>query len=124
MKLLNQIIFALLTTFAIRCGFLISAADAQTFTTIKSFGILTNVTGSYPISPLVQGADGTLYSTASSGEGNVAGTVFKMQPDGSGFAVLKYFTNFIEGTGPAGLTLSGSVLYGATGGGGSPGYGT
>src|SRR5690349_15705456 len=92
-----------------------TTAHAQTFTTIKSFGILTNVTGFNPQSTLVQGPDGTLYGTARNGESIVAGTVFKVQPDGSGFAVLKWFTNSIDGASPyAGLTLSANVLYGTT----------
>jgi uncharacterized repeat protein (TIGR03803 family) len=52
------------------------------------------------------------------------GTVFKMQPDGSGFTVLKCFTNAVEGMWPfAGLTLSGSTLYGTTCSGGTSNYG-
>ena len=101
-----------------------AAAQAQTFTVLKSFGILTNVTGHNPQSTVVQGPDGTLYGTTSIGEGP-AGTVFKVQPDGSGFTVLKWFTNSIEGAQPvAGLTLSGSVLYGTTAGGGGSNFGT
>jgi uncharacterized repeat protein (TIGR03803 family) len=103
----------------------LAAGQAQTFTTLKSFGILSNVTGFNPQSTLVQGTDGTLYGTTKLGEGPVAGTVFKVQPDGSGFTVLKMFTNSIEGANPyAGLTLSGSVLYGTTALGGSLNYGT
>ena len=102
-----------------------AAATAQTFTTLKSFGILTNVTGFYPQSELVQGPDGTLYGTTYEGEGNVRGTVFKLQPDGSGFRVLKWFTNRAEGANPhAGLTLLGSVLYGTTTQGGNSNAGT
>src|SRR5205814_3431668 len=92
---------------------------AQTFTTIKSFGIFTNITGFNPQSTLVQGPDGTLYGTATYGEASVAGTVFKMQSDGSGFTVLKFFTNTLEGANPyRGLALSSNVLYGTTGYGG------
>src|SRR2546430_1328466 len=36
----------------------ITTGQAQVFTTIKSFGILTNVTGFNPLSTLVQGPDG------------------------------------------------------------------
>jgi uncharacterized repeat protein (TIGR03803 family) len=101
-------------------------ATAQTFTTLKSFGFLTNVTGFYPRSTLVRGPDGTLYGTATSGEGSAfGGTVFKMQPDGSGFTTLKLFTNYLEGFSPnTGVTLSGTVLYGTTYNGGSSGQGT
>jgi uncharacterized repeat protein (TIGR03803 family) len=98
---------------------------AQTFTTIKSFGILTNVTGANPQSTLVQGADGMLYGTATYGEGPVAGTVYRMQADGSGFTVLKFFTNYVEGVNPyPGLVLSGSALYGTTAHGGTGQVGT
>ena len=83
---------------------------------IKSFGILTNVSGFYPQSTLAQGADGTLYGTAPSGEaplGASYGTVFKINPDGTGFAVLKWFTNSLDGARPyGGLVVSGSTLYG------------
>ena len=105
---------------------------AQTFTTIKSFGILTNVTGFGPRSQLVQGPDGTLYGTTVDGDGDalgtnghVRGTIFKVQPDGSGFVVLKWLTNSVEGANPyAGVTLSGNTLYGTTANGGSSDYGT
>src|SRR5262245_16684353 len=74
-----------------------AAIQAQTFNTIKSFGILTNITGNLPVSTLVQELDGTLYGTTFYAEGLVAGTVYKLQPDGSGFSVLKFFTNSVEG---------------------------
>jgi hypothetical protein len=105
-----------------------ATADAQTFTILKSFGVLSNVTGFRARGELVWGHGGTLYGTTSDGEGNVLGTVFKVQPDGSGFTVLKWFTNELEGYSPSGLISSGNVLYGttATGGGlpGEPAYGT
>lgn len=78
-------------------------AQGQTFTTIKSFGILSNVSGLNPRAPLVEGPDGTLYGTAQA-EGSVAGTIFKLNSDGTGFAVLKLFTNSLDGANPqAGL---------------------
>ena len=96
-----------------------ATATAQTFTTLKSFGVLTNFSGFNPNAPLVQGPDGTLYGTTSAGEGNINGTVFRVGPDGSGFAVLKWFTNVVEGAQPfSGLTLSGDMLYGTTSQGG------
>jgi uncharacterized repeat protein (TIGR03803 family) len=59
----------------------------------------------------VQGSDGTLYGTTLTGDG--LGTVFKLQPDGTGFAVVKCFTNSIEGANPsAGLILSDGTFYG------------
>jgi len=101
-----------------------ATSTAQTFTVIKSFGILTNVSGVRPFAPLVQGPDGTLYGTTYEGEGDIHGTVFKLWPDGSNFTVLKWFTNSVEGANPhAALTLSGNVLYGTTQNGGASGVG-
>ncbi len=94
---------------------------AQTYSVIHSFGTLSNVTGFHPTAPLVQGPDGTLYGTMSEGEYSlgVGGTVFKIQPDGSGFTVLKHFTNYAEAWGPlGGLVLDGQTLYGTTEGNG------
>ena len=103
----------------------ISASEGQTFSMLKSFGSLSNATGYVPQGTLVQGADGALYGTASGGEGSIAGTVFKMQPDGSGFMVLKFFTNSTEGANPmAGLAVAGNALYGTTYNGGSFDRGT
>ena len=101
-------------------------ATAQTYTMLKSFGSLTNITGFSPECQLVQGPDGTFYGTTScAGDEHFAGTVFKIKPDGSGFAVLKWFTNSVEGKWPfAGLTLSGNTLYGTTGQGGGFDAGT
>jgi uncharacterized repeat protein (TIGR03803 family) len=100
-----------------------SVLYGQAFSVIKSFGVATNVTGCNPACELVQDAAGVLYGTTSGGEGR--GTVFKMRSDGSGFQVLKVFTNTVDGAFPrGGLTLSGSTLYGATATGGSGGSGT
>jgi uncharacterized repeat protein (TIGR03803 family) len=98
---------------------------AVTLTIIHPFGVLTNVMGFNPQAPLVQGPDGALYGTASGGEGTVGGVVFKIQPDGTGFIGLKYFTNSLEGANPlAGLILSSNTLYGTTASGSSAGDGT
>jgi uncharacterized repeat protein (TIGR03803 family) len=90
---------------------------------IKDFGVLSRVTGLEPQAPLVRGPDGTLYGTTCRGDGY--GTVFMIQPNGTGFAVLKYFTNSVDGATPyAGLVLSGDTLYGTTYEGGRSGGGT
>lgn len=90
-------------------------ASAQTFTTLKSFGTLTNMTGTLPQSQLVPGPDGTLYGTASQGPGILKGTVFRLEPNGSNFTVLKWFTNSLDGAAPLGrLILLGNTLYGTT----------
>ena len=126
-KMKTKILFLLPALIAVLNLIPAGRVTAQTFTVLKSFGILTNVTGFYPESTLVQGPDGTLYGTARVGEGIIRGTVFKVQPDGSEFRVLKWFTytNNLEGEDPvAALALSGSVLYGTTAYGGSFNCGT
>ncbi|MBI3191025.1 MAG: hypothetical protein HYZ36_00035, partial [Pedosphaera parvula] len=75
-------------------------AQAQTHTVLKHFGIPSKVTGLNPRAPLVQGADGTLYGTTSSfAGGDGYGTVFKVNTNGTAFAVLKRFTGS-NGSGP------------------------
>jgi uncharacterized repeat protein (TIGR03803 family) len=64
---------------ALAANLLTGQTKAQTFTTIKSFGILTNVTGFAPQSQLVQGPDGTLYGTTQEGGSLGNGTVFKLE---------------------------------------------
>src|SRR6266853_4574794 len=54
---------------------------AQTFTTLMNF---TGGNGSSPLfAPLIQGTDGNLYGTASSGGAHSQGTVFKITPTGT-----------------------------------------
>ena len=66
-----------------------------------------------------------LYGTTQTGGSLNYGTVFKVNTNGTGFTVLKHFTDSPDGSYPiAGLTLSGSVLYGTTYRGGSSGWGT
>jgi uncharacterized repeat protein (TIGR03803 family) len=67
----------------------------------------------------------TLYGMTVQGGGNNFGTVFKMNTDGTGFALLHTFTGYSDGQMPFGsLTLDGSTLYGMTTYGGTSGYGT
>ena len=99
-----------------------ASSPAQTYAILHSFG--TNVMGLNPQAPLVQGPDGTLYGTTVGGGSANQGQVFKVNPDGSGYTVLKDFTGS-DGANPyANLTLSGSTLYGTTVGGGSFANGT
>ena len=103
---------------------LAAGAQGQTYSVIKSFGILTNVSGFNPQSTLAQGADGTLYGTTPGAERPAYGTAYKINPDGTGFAVLNWFTNILDGRQPyGGLVLSGNTLYGTASGGGNT-YGT
>src|SRR5271154_5491619 len=80
----------------------VPSVPAASYSIVRSFGVLTNVTG----------------------------TVFKIKPDGTGFQVLMSFlapVNFTNSTGAnpqGGLVLSGSTLYGTASEGGSGGSGT
>jgi uncharacterized repeat protein (TIGR03803 family) len=90
---------------------------AQTYTILHSFG--TNVMGLYPNTLLVQGPDGALYGTTDDGGGFNLGQVFKVNPDGSGYTVLKDFNGADGAKTEAGLVLSGTTLYGTTSEGGT-----
>ena len=93
-------------------------ANTTKFTVLHSFGPLaalfgneTNTDGARPSGALVCGKDGMLYSTATQGGPGGSGTVFKLNPNGSGFAVLHSFEPKGEifhntgGASPNGLTL-------------------
>ncbi len=100
---------------------LATVASAQTYTVLKSF---TGSDGSWPRAGVIL-AGSTLFGAATGGVsgGEVAdnGAVFKMNMDGSGYAVLKHFTGS-DGSWPyAGVVLAGNTLYGTTTYGGSGG---
>jgi uncharacterized repeat protein (TIGR03803 family) len=119
---------------------------AQTFTTLHSFTPLIpvftnsagtvrhdNSDGAHPDADLILSGN-TLYGTGWDGGSSNAGTVFKINTDGSGFAILHKFTARSEQAGanysnsdgakPDGvLVLSGNTLYGTAARGGSFGYG-
>ena len=83
--------------------------------------------GLRPTAPLLQGADGALYGTTEAGGLAGYGTVFKVNPDGTGYVTLHSFsTTGADGSNPfAGLSqASDGTLYGTTYGGGSFGGGT
>jgi uncharacterized repeat protein (TIGR03803 family) len=100
------------------------AALAQTTTLVT---LNPNSTGEQLSTPIVQGADGTLYGASRQGGANSNGFVFKIQPDGSGYQVVFAF--------PAGLTAArlpeyafilgrDGALYGTTEFGGTATFGT
>jgi uncharacterized repeat protein (TIGR03803 family) len=122
MNALNHLSIKSLWLCAVALGLAFSTTG-QTFTTIKNFG--GPLTGLRPNSQLTQGPNGMLYGTTARAEGDAFGTIFKMQPDGSGFITLKWFTNWVEAAVPCGnLALSGNMLYGMTRLGGTSGSGT
>ena len=107
------------------------AAAGQTYTVIKSFGILTNVSGFRPYGQLVQGPDGTLYGTTLQGgspkdcpESPGCGTVWELPP----FSRLKvlhsfaFFTKNKDGMSPLSplaLDEKTGIVYGTTYNGGT-----
>jgi uncharacterized repeat protein (TIGR03803 family) len=103
------------------------SASAQTaqYRTIQSFGVAGAV-GQKPYAGVVSGTDGALYGTTLGGGSNRAGTVFKVKPDGSGYATLHAFaTNGVDGQSPGALTqASDGALYGMTSIGGTNRAGT
>jgi uncharacterized repeat protein (TIGR03803 family) len=71
--------------------------------------------GRFPRSSLVEGRDGTLYGTTQNGGTDDAGTVFKLNKDGTGYRVLTRFSHQEEGVDPTGLVQgSDGALYGTT----------
>jgi uncharacterized repeat protein (TIGR03803 family) len=93
-----------------------TVASAQTYKVLKSF----SGSDGFPIAGLVLSGS-TLYGTTTSGGSFNRGVAFKMNTDGSGYAVL---CNFSGGGGQVGLVLADSTLYGTEGNGGSSGYGS
>src|SRR6266849_7994526 len=74
------------------CGF-VTIAPAQTnYQRLRSLG-LPELSGAKPNSPLLGGSDGKLYGTTVYGSSNDAGTVFKLNKDGSIYEVLHSFGN-------------------------------
>jgi uncharacterized repeat protein (TIGR03803 family) len=77
-------------------------------------------------------SNGTLFGTTYAGGSGGRGTVFSMQTNGAGFAVLHHFTptDSVSGTNADGaspsaaLSLSGNILYGTASAGGAGAAGT
>jgi len=97
--------------------------DGSGFATLKTF--TNNPDGRLPTARLVLIGD-KFYGTAySGGAGADSGTIFRMDTNGSSFAVLRTFSATVsdvnsDGAGPMGeLVLSGDTLYGTTFYGGS-----
>jgi uncharacterized repeat protein (TIGR03803 family) len=102
---------------------LVGRAAAQTFTTLYSF-TGSSSDGKYPRPGLILSGN-TLYGVVFRGGNSLAGSVFAVNTDGTGFVTLYSFTGGSDGTLPSdGLVLSGSTLYGTTYQGGSSGNGT
>jgi uncharacterized repeat protein (TIGR03803 family) len=104
--------------------FPVASVTAQTnFTILK---ILTGppTTGTAPYGTLIWGTNGALYGTTVAGGVSNLGTVFTINPDGTGFAVLKSFLGSEGGTLEAGLALgTNGALYGTANSGGTSNFG-
>ena len=69
----------------------------------------TTAEGAHPFSALVRGSDGTLYGTTVTGNNSTDhDTIFKINPDGSGFTVLMDFDSPTTGGNCWGGLLLGS----------------
>jgi uncharacterized repeat protein (TIGR03803 family) len=88
------------------------------------YALLHNFTasdGAVPRGPLLRGSDGALYGTTSYGGANNVGTVFKLNQDGSDYAVLLNFSSTNGEIWPSALIQgSDGALYGTTRNGGKP----
>src|SRR5579859_834715 len=94
--------------------------DGTHFTNIYSF--TGGADGASPAAVLVL-TNRVLYGTTVSGGSSNAGTVFKINTDRTGFAVLHTFTGS-DGSVPRDLLLSGNILYGTAAGGGTANAGS
>jgi len=91
-------------------------ADGSSFTVLHSFTAGSATDGANSFAKLIEGSDGNLYGITSLGGASDAGTVFKLAPDGSGFAIVHNFTGGDDGYGPYGglAQASDGTLYGTT----------
>lgn len=93
---------------------------------LHSFG-LSDAAVASPSSRLLQASDGALYGASSAGGQTGQGTLFRLNPDGSGFALIKSFGGgATDGARPFGAVIEASdgTLYGTTEAGGQSGLGT
>jgi uncharacterized repeat protein (TIGR03803 family) len=102
--------------------------NGTSFTTLHTFTALnnnnTNSDGAWPVGGLIVSGT-TLFGTASGAGSSGDGTVFAVNPDGTGFTTMHSFTASTDGGHViAGLTLSSNTLYGTAYYGGSSGDGT
>src|SRR5688572_1228196 len=101
-------------------------ASVAQYSVLHSFAEETG-DGWFPYSGLTV-AGSTIYGTTFDGGDNDGGTIYKLNTDGTAYGVLHSFNGGTTGVGgsrpDAGLTLSGSTLYGTTRQGGAHWSGT
>jgi len=99
-------------------------ADGSEYRIIYRLGVDD---GYSPYGTLIEATDGMIYGTTSRGPWSFLGTLFRMNKDGSGFAVLHRFGSVPgDGTNPLSFLVEGSdgAIYGTTGWGGEMDFGT
>jgi uncharacterized repeat protein (TIGR03803 family) len=102
--------------------------NGSDFTVLKQFTSFASVSGKEPLASGLVLSGNTLYGTTKAGGSSGVGTLYRVNTDGSDFAVMKQFTgNLINGEAAVsngGLLLSGNTLYGMSSGGGMENRGT
>lgn len=92
------------------------ATNGTGYTVLHHFFNTTNfLDGGQPGEGLIQGTDGFLYGTTANGGDNWKGTIYRLAPDGSGYAIIHHFDN-TNGYYPASALLPArdGLLYGVT----------
>lgn len=110
---------ALISAFLLGLNLSLPVVAQNGFTVLKD---LDSTTGSNPAAGLTQGSDGAFYGTTVIGGSGGVGTVFKLNPDGTSFTVLKHFETHGSRSGLIQDTFE--ILYGTTWQGGFFGHGT
>ena len=102
--------------------------DGSGYTTLWRFRDTLQVALQLPhYSALMEGSDGALYGTSAGGGSAFSGMIYRLNKNGSGFAVLRSFgLTPDDGRVPIGALLEGAdgALYGITAGGGGPHFET
>ena len=102
--------------------------DGSGYSVLHNFVGFAGPEGSFPFAGLVLGSDGALYGTTDYGGANGLGVLFKLNTDGSGYAVLHSFagSDGNDGRPPLGglMEATNGMLYGTTYFGGTNDLGT
>ena len=103
--------------------------DGSAYNILHYFGYFPPfLDGQYPVGSLLETVDGKLYGATSNGGSNTAGTVFKVNKDGTDYGLLYQFSTSgkTEAANPSGgvLEITNGILYGLTSSGGIQNYGT
>ena len=98
-------------------------ADGSDYSILHNFSV-TGGDGSFPRAGLLEGSDGALYGTTTSGGSEGMGTLFKVSKDGTGYTHLWSFGGSGGGSGSGLIEGSDGALYGTTAYGGGFDSGT